>query len=306
MIASLAYAILRFKLNIEYSGATWKQLFDLAAPIPFGYRILVPILSKPLVYCGATIQQAYQFWETIFCFLLILSMYCALRIYTSKRRAASFALFFLFVLPLAFLLRFEYPIYYPHDTPAMAAIAIGSYLVLSKRWTLLWLLMIIATLNRESSIIIIGLFVVSHFRNMSRYHYRALAAVVVAYGTTRCAVYLITINNPKPYGGSMAFHMLDGSWRIINNLSWLTGNGLTLLSTMAFLPVAPVILRQYIPQEMRHWHLIAFAYLSMLAFIGNLYEPRIFGEILVVLFIPSVLGLLTYLDTDNQPHHQRP
>ncbi len=304
MIASLAYAILRFKLNIEYSGATWKQLFDLAAPIPFGYRILVPILSKPLVYCGATIQQAYQFWETIFCFLLILSMYCALRIYTSKRRAASFALFFLFVLPLAFLLRFEYPIYYPHDTPAMAAIAIGSYLVLSKRWTLLWLLMIIATLNRESSIIIIGLFVVSHFRNMSRYHYRALAAVVVAYGTTRCAVYLITLNNPKPYGGSMAFHMLDGSWRIINNLSWLTGNGLTLLSTMAFLPVAPVILRQYIPQEMRHWHLIAFAYLSMLAFIGNLYEPRIFGEILVVLFIPSVLGLLTYLDSDNQPHHQ--
>ncbi len=175
----------------------------------------------------------------------------------------------------------------------------GGYLVLSKRWTPLLLLMIIATLNRESSIIIIGLFVVSHFRNMSGYHYKVLAALVVAYVATRFAVHLITINNPKPYGGSMAFQMLDGSWRIINNLSWLTGNGLTFLSTMAFLPLAPVILRHYIPQEMRHWHLIAFAYLIMLAFIGNLYEPRIFGEILVVLFIPSVLGLLTYLDNDD-------
>lgn len=304
LLVSISYTCLRFTLNIEYGGATWKMLYELVAPVPFGNRILVPLLSRPLVAVDFDIKIAFMFWEVAFSILLIYSLFRVFRLYLDDKWSRLFSLLIFLFLPLAFLLKFKWPIFYPYDTAAMAFIILSMYLVLKERWMLLVILVAIATLNRESSILVPLIFAAMYADKMAtKRFFHILILLSSAYIAVRIGLMEITRSNPHPYGGQMAFVAGD-HLRINTNLYWFIRNPVNpfiFLGSIGFTPLFVVLLRKSIPQHIMNLALVCGVYIFMLAFIGNLYESRIFGEVLVIAYVMICLGTYSYLNETVLP-----
>jgi hypothetical protein len=297
IIIAICYTTLRFYLNIEYNGATWEQIYNLTAPIPFGYRILIPVISRPIVQFGFTIKEAYMFWEVIFTILLIYGLYNTFILHVSDRWSKTLTICFVYILPLLFLLKLQWPVYYPSDTPSMALVTWGIFLILKEQWVALAFILALATLNRESSILIPMIFVVIYIDKLPIRKIISIFLLMCSlYFLVRWGVVLLTRNNPAPYGGPMAF-VIGNNWRVDNNISWLykIQNVFILISTLGGIPIFYYMLRKYIPRHLRRTHVVVIVYFAMLLFIGNIYEPRIFGEISVILYISLALAIPAYL-----------
>jgi hypothetical protein len=304
LLVSWCYAALRFHLNGEYSGATWEQLYQLTAPIPFGSRLLVPILSRPIVLLGFSIRDAYFFWEMAASFALAVGLRRVFQLHVGQKCSMVVSLTFFLVLPLIFLLRFRWSVYYPYDTAAMALVTWGILATLRGMWGPLIVLVLVATLNRESSILLIMLFAAIYADRLKLTRFIAvLAMLVVAYLAGRWLTHMITADNPMPYQGQLPL-LLDDDWRFRSNVIWMLnlGNIPLLLSTLAGLPVLVLALKRHVPPHMRRFGIVALTYFSMLLFVGNLYEPRIFGEIVVILYIVGALATLRWIAAGDGKH----
>lgn len=301
-LLSLSYAFLRFEVNREYSGATWQQLYELAAPIPFGLRMLVPLLSRPLVEgVGLTITQAYFVWEFIFTFGLILTLRTIFRRPLASQWAEIFSLSFIYLLPMGFLLHLMWPVFYPCDTAAIFFIAFGIHTILADKWRWLPALVFVATLNRESAILIPLVFCAFHAERITSRRVMAQSfLMILAFAVARWITLQVAAGNPQPYDGSFAL-ILGDNWRINQNILWAFNpkNLFVLLGTMSFLPLFWHGLKDYMAPHDRRMGLVAGTYFAGLLFVGNLWEPRIFGEIIIILYIPLVLGLHNYLNSQN-------
>ena len=62
-LVAAIWAWLRISLNREYGPASWQTLIELRAPLPFGHRVLVPALLRPLVDAGVSIPWAFGLSE---------------------------------------------------------------------------------------------------------------------------------------------------------------------------------------------------------------------------------------------------
>jgi len=301
VLISISYTCLRFTMNVEFNWATWKMLYDLTAAIPYGNRILVPLLSRPLVALGSDIRGAYMFWETAFGILLVYGLYNVFRLYMDEKWSRIFSLLFFLFLPMAFLLQFKYHILYPNDTPAMAFTVLALFLALKERWKLLVLLVAVATLNRESSVLIPLIFAAMYADKMGTKRFLLiLASLSVAYIIVRLGIMELTRDNPHPYGGEMAFTYANkNSWRVNSNIAGLINNPMKpfiLLATVDFTPFFIIMLRKRIPEHIMNLALVCGVYVFMLFFIGNIFEPRILGEVLAIAYVMVCLGTFSYLN----------
>lgn len=301
LLVAVAYTLLRFELNIEYEKANLGSFYSLNAPIPFGYRVLIPLLTRPLVWTGLTVREAFFFWEFCTVTLLVLVLYQLFRESLGRKGSEVLALGFLWFLPSAFLLQFRWPLFYPYDTPAMLMTTAGLWLMIQQKWAALIPLLFLATLNRESSLLLVLLYGVLFPDKLSIRTYLVIGlSLCGVYVLTRAGVGILTLDNPRPYGSSMAFLYRD-EWRSFNNLRWISDfrNIPILLATLGFLPVLVVCLKKHIPHDLFRVHLVALAYFGMLIFVGNLYEPRVFGELLVLGYVLFGLGLAGFLSGEK-------
>lgn len=288
-----SYATLRLEMNREF--IPWKDLLELTAPLPFGHRVLVPILALPLYrVTGWSPKTVFTMFE----FLSALGLWAAciyvLGQWMPTTRARAFATLFLLLLPFSFLLQHRWPIFYPFDTPAMAFTALGLGLISRSRWRLALAIAALAAFNRESAVLLpfCAVFLHSH-RELRRVAAWALA-MSVAILASRKAISLALPNNA---GDAIWLHV-DGRLRLVNNLDWLAtpNHWLLLPSYFAFLPLAWPCLWSDIPSPLRRLTWVMGGYFLCLLVTANIYEPRVFGEILILLFVPLAVSISLKLD----------
>ena len=294
-VAATCYAALRFTFNPPFDATFFQKIYDFIAPVPFGKRVLIAWLARPLVAGGLSISGAYQFWEACSAFALLLGLYRLFGQMVEKPWARLLSVGFVFVLPPIFLLRTPFPYLFPWDTPAMAFIAWALHFLLQGAWGRALVLTLFAAANRESALLIPLLF-------GALYVDRLPLPKLVGIGLGLAAAYLavaglvsLTLADNLPYYSASPFASFHkhGQWRIFINLDWLTANwrnGWVLLASMGGLPLAFLVLVRQIPPPLRRFALIAFFYFAQLVFIGNLDEARIYGEIAVILYVPVALG----------------
>ena len=294
-LISLCYAALRFTFNPPFDETFFRKIYDFVAPIPFGKRVLIAGLSRPLVAAGLSISGAFQVWEAISTFCLLLGLYRLFALQVERPWAKILSAGFAFVLPPTFLLRTPFPYLFPWDTPAMAFIAWGVYFLLRGAWGRAILLMLFATANRESAILIPLLFGALYVDRLPLGKLIGIAlGFAAAYAAVSWLVSLTLADNLFYYSNSPfgSFHK-HYQWRIFINLDWLNSHGrnyLVLLGTLGGLPVAFLAFFRQIPPPLHRFALVAFLYFAQLVFVGNLDESRIFGEIVAILYIPVALG----------------
>ena len=299
-LIALCYTALRYTFNPEFDDTFYQKIYDFIAPAPFGKRILIALLAHPLVNCGFSVARAFQFWEVVSAFCLFAGLYRVFSLQVEKSWAKVMGAGFALILPPVFLLRNTFPYRFPWDTPAMAVLAWGAFFLLRGQWGRACVLMIFATLNRESAILIPLLFGVMYFDRLPLRKLLLVGTALVAiYAAVSWAVSLTLGDNLSYYGpNSLASLHKYGKWRLFINLAWLNysiRNYLVLLATLGGLPLVFLAFLRWIPAHLRGFGLVALFYFELLACVGNLYESRIFGEIATLLYIPAALGGGRYL-----------
>ena len=159
---------------------------------------------------------------------------------------------------------------------------------------------LIGGMPRESAILIPLLFGVMYFDRLPLRKLLLVGTALVAiYAAVSWAVSLTLGDNLSYYGpNSLASLHKYGKWRLFINLAWLNysiRNYLVLLATLGGLPLVFLAFLRWIPAHLRGFGLVALFYFELLACVGNLYESRIFGEIVTLLYIPAALGGCRYL-----------
>lgn len=293
LVFAVTYAVLRFTYNVE-GNSDLRALVEFRGAIPFALRILVPALARPFVDLGLPVYPVFFAFEAAFSFGLIVSLWALVRRLCENDEWARFAsLAFPLLLAHTFLLNSIRPILNPYDTPAMLAIVLAIYVCLYAHWLWLVPLMLVATLNRESAILIAAIYAVLSAGDAGRRAYwMRLAALLGAYVLARAFVGHVASDNPRPYGSAVSFFVL-GQWRFNMNIAFLLKDGgfFVFLGSLGLLPVAWLGLRDAIPAPLRRLAAVAIAYLGLLFFVGNYYEPRIFGEIVALIYVPVVVAM---------------
>jgi hypothetical protein len=287
---SSTYAVLRLLLNREYKHARWEDLVAFRAPLPFGHRVLMPALVHPLGHLGVPLRVALGLLELVALVALILVLRRLFRRFLDERRALLLAVGFFFLLPFVFLFRYKWPIFYPWDTPAMLATVLGLLFALERRFALGVLLTAVAAANRESALLIpLVTAAVLAGRERTRRLVLVCLAMLAAYVLVKTGVALALPDNP----GKALHFTVDGRYRVFRNLEWLAApdHMLRMLANLAFLPLLWPLLARLAPADLRRLLLVIWPCLLGLLVVANAYEPRAFGELVVLGWVPVAVGL---------------
>lgn len=294
LVAAGAYAALRFAMNREFEGATWNDLLAMRAPLPYGHRILVPWLSRPLVKAGLSVRDAFTVFEWLATMGLVIAVQRAVRSFVPARASVVIAAGVLLVLPLPYLLQHRWAIFYPWDTPGMLVIALGVYLAAHDRpkWALL--LTALGALNRETAIVVPAVFAVMRWADATNRR-RTLAwcgLMVVAFVVVREGIAFALPNNP----GESVRWVLDGKWRVLSNLGWLSDirHAFGFLGGLALLPLLWALVWRHVPATLRRLHVLVLALLGGLLLVANAYEPRAFGAVIILSYLAAAVGTWHY------------
>ena len=102
---------------------------------------------------------------------------------------------------------------------------------------------------------------------------------------------------PESRGPALHFYLGKDTPRWLHNLEWL-GDPLHLLwlpTYFAFLPLLWLLLGPQIARPHRGLGLVALAYFTGLMLVANIYEPRVYGELMVLLYVPAGVALCRWL-----------
>jgi hypothetical protein len=257
VVAALCYAALRFTFNPPFDATFFQKIYDFIAPVPFGKRVLIAWLARPLVAGGLSISGAYQFWEACSAFALLLGLYRLFGQMVEKPWARLLSVGFVFVCRrfscCARRFRTCSPGTRGHGVPRVAL-----HFLLQGAWGRALVLTLFAAANRESALLIPLLF-------GALYVDRLPLPKLVGIGLGLAAAYLavaglvsLTLADNLPYYSASPFASFHkhGQWRIFINLDWLTANwrnGWVLLASMGGLPLAFLALVRQIPPPLRRF-----------------------------------------------------
>lgn len=291
-LLSVVYVALRFSLNREYAGARWNDLSALRAPAPFGRRVLVPLITRPLVLEGMSVRRAFAGAEFVATFALGTGLRAALARLVRADWADVGALLLVALLAPLFLVQLRWPVFYPYDTPALAFAAWTLAWVLDPRPRLLPVLALafFATLNRESYLLVAAgtLFISSAGMPARRLLVLTLGLGFACLGA-RCLAFTLTEGIARPYGGELAW-AYAGRPRFVHNLQWLAlpANFAVMATTIGLAPGAYFALYRGLPERLRRVGTVALALFAASFAVGNVYEPRAFGEAALFFYVPAL------------------
>lgn len=281
----------RTRMGEEYGPANWERLVELRAPLPFGHRVLVPWLTRPVLDMGVSIRDAFTGWEAVATFALVLGTAWAVRPYMSRRWAMLGGVALLLMLPLPFLVRHRWPIFYPWDTPGMAFVVWGVGALLRGRMRTALAIVAVGALNREGVLLLAPAALLLWPRSVPEAR-RALAWAVLLFAThwaVRQGIALALPDNPGP-----PIHFtIDERYRLFTNFEWLADpwHAIRFLASLSFLPLVWVVLWLDIPHPLRRLHVLAMVMLCALLVVANAYEPRAFGEWIVLSWVVLFVGV---------------
>lgn len=290
-LLSLYFTDMHFMFCEEAKRASLSSLLAGSADLPTQYRALVPWLVSSLVPLKLPFLESPVRLFKVIEFLSTFFLFIAFRYYISlfiKSRLLSS----LFSLVLFVLLPYQYifyswslgAIYYPFDIPSVLFFTLGLSLLYKKNWYLYYPVFIIATFNRETTVFLTLIYLVTAFEKNK-------IAPVLLHCTAQAVIWLsvkmwlafLYGNNPGP-GYFVNFFYV--------NLAVAANpvNIARIASSFGFVWVAVVFYFKLITDEFVKRSLAVVVPFFMGMFIaGNITELRIYGEMLPVVLSAFLL-----------------
>ncbi len=288
-LVAVGWAVLRLAMNRQYGQASWETIVQLRAPLPFGHRVLVPMLVRPFVDAGVPIAWAFTVSEWLATFVLLLLVRRMLLRDLPERAARLGAFGVLGVLAFALLLAHRWPIFYPWDAWAMVAIVGAVDAIRRERLGLATAIVVVGAYNRESVALVPLLGIALRLEHVPLRPTIAWAVLTgFAYAAARWSIGLVVPEAP----GAPLHVWLGDELRLLHNLRWLADlrNQAQWWSSLAFMPLAWLAVRRFVPRDLQRTHTVAIVGLAGLLVVANAYEPRVYAELLVLAWCAVWIG----------------
>lgn len=302
----LSYAFMHVKLTAVYIDASLDKMISFSARLPFGQRLLLPGLAHSIVsVIPLNIAEVFFLLELFFLILFYHANYRLLHLYFDERSSQLLSWVFLLLLPLVAIVNYrltwngEANFFYPCDSASLFFMTMGLYLCLRQQWYWFYLLIGIATFNRESAVLLVALVPFIYWPSLNNKR-QVLFISTLIYLLSRLLVICCTQHFPGTY--MEWFFRLSPFTLFTANYVWFVERGglLLIIYCLAALPLIGFSLYDYIPPEFRRLRYLAFAYFLGLMLVGVAMESRIYHEIMVLLYLPTCLALKNWLD--NKPY----
>jgi len=306
----MSYAYLHMRLTGMYFRVPLDSFLQLTTPLPFAQRVLVPAIVHFLSpWLNLPVDDLFFLLELVFTALLFVAMLQLLQLEFDDKSAQILTWLFFLLMPLISVVNYNYTrhnglcaFYYPYDTSTLFFMTVGYRYCLEARWWPFTLWLVFATVNRETSILLILLIPALHGAPVLRQS--VVAWSLLAYAATRCALYGLL----HAQQGQWACYLDQSSATLfLSNLHWLfvEDNALLFLYCLACLPLFWFVFLDYIPVRYRAVRYVVLVHVLCLLMMGHFKESRIFGESVVLLYLPVCLGVSRWLQGEEptcQPH----
>jgi len=305
-----------------WEKASFVRLFNGTAATPMQYRVLIPWLAKilvpliqhiPYVSNVNRLQFLFEFPSTL---LLLISFYALVRFlllsYCKNLSAdtrflvASCSVYLLMlVLPFHFLAQKTHLFYYPSDIPSVLFFVLGMWTIHAKRWSAYYPIFILATLNRETSCFLTIYYSLFAFRNESlRRIICHVSLQTTIWVLIKLVLYYLYAGNTDP-----DYANIGGLFKmtLFQNLTHGWAKTIVLLpSVYGFLWIPLLLFSSYIsPTRFRRAMLVILIFHILMLIPGEVYELRIYAEMIPVVIVGLVVGVCNYL-SNNALHHYAP
>lgn len=291
----LGYAFLHTYFTGVYTDTPLDKLLNFSVCLPFAQRLLIPLLLHPFALLPIEINQLFFLAEWIFIYLFYIALFHLLRLEFHIKEARLLSWLFILLLPLVTVINYRFTddglatFYYPADTPALLFMTLGFLWCLQAKWLYFIPWVFLATFNRESSILLVLLIPSLHWHNLNKV-IKPLLLSLLAYAFAR----IIILNSLEVPGQLWEFFLPETQkTRFSINLMWLFKDLNLLLLAFGFagLPLLWFTLYDYIPPIYRPVRYLALFYFIGLLLVGNFEESRIFGEIIILLYLPVCVAI---------------
>lgn len=299
IIFSYYFMHIRFVLNYQYARASLLAIFNGSAAVPFQYRILIPwfvrMLENTKLSFGDTPLRLFRLIEFLSIFSLAVTFRYYLSLFFKNQTISTFVSLTLFyVLPFNFLLLPT--IWYPWDMPAILLFTLGLILLYKKKWTIYYLLFIVATLNKETTCFLTLIYL---FTAIGKDKPKTIALhcffQLIIWCTIKYFLYQLYFNNP---GAGIFEGQLSKNINFFKNIK----NYPFFFSNMGFLWIPTFFYFRLIEARfVKRSLLVIFPFFLVMMLAGNIIELRAYGELIPVVLVAFLLIIKELLKRKTLP-----
>lgn len=277
---------------VQLPFANLDALLAFRAPRPFVYRWLSPFLLWAATRAGVEPGTATAALEWSSFFLLYYLFRAYLGMFMERVRAAYAAFSIYFVIPFVFILPQPYTVWFPWDIPSVCFFTALLYLWTKREWRLWYPVFLLATLNRETTLFLLPLGLLS----LRRERYAAalgrhVVATILLWVAAKGVLAYAFRDAEGPLWLEWNHHAQSIThWQ--ENLTRFTEPGLWpyLCSALGFLWLLAWHLRKSTPAgPLRDALAIVPVYLVGVLLFGNVVEHRVYGDLIPVVLAPLLV-----------------
>lgn len=299
LFASYYFCRLRFLQAEEFPSLDFLiQISSHSGPTPWQYRILIPFiadflhqLNLPLL---SSFERIYKALEAASIFLLILAFRYYITLFIKDRALNSlFSFLILFILPFHFFFPRPYYPNYWYDTPSILFFTLGLIAMYKRKWMIYYFIFIIATFNRETTCFLTVIYLLTSLGREKwgkiTYHF---GAQTILWFMIKGFLLKLYMNNPGASGFEwytvpvyfpikdvpLVSHLYDNVYFFMN-----IGSYPTFFSNIGFIWIPVLFYHHLIKVEfIKKSLLVVFPFFGGMMLVANIYELRIFEELIPV------------------------
>lgn len=290
-LLSLYFTDMHFMFCEEAKRASLSSLLAGTADLPTQYRALVPWLVSSLVPLKLPFLESpvrlFKVIEFLSTFFLFIAFRYYISLFIKSRLLPS-----LFSLTLFVLLPYQYifyswslgAIYYPFDIPSVLFFTLGLSLLYKKNWFLYYPVFIIATFNRETTVFLILIYLVTAFEKnkIAPVLLHCTAQAVIWLSVKVCLAFLYA-NNPGPgYFVNFFYVNLAVAANPVNIVRIASSFGFVWVAVGAYFKL---ITNEFVKRSLA----VVVPFFIGMFIVGNITELRIYGEMLPVVLSAFLL-----------------
>lgn len=292
---------MHLKLTGQYTAATLDKLVQFNAPLPYGQRLLVPAIAHFFsLFLPLETYQIFFLLELLINSALFLVLVKLLMEEFKPKQAQLLSWLFILLLPLITVVNYRFNMnggaafFYPYDSASLLFLTAGFWLCLRSQWLYYVILLMVATLNRETSLLLVLMIPALHWQNL-RAVIKPMFAAALAYLLVRLCVYLLVHHQAGEFFELYFRYPYYTHYEV--NLIWLWQEEHIFLFLFCFagLPLFWFIFFDFIPLQYRPLRYPMLFYFLCLLFFGQLMESRLYMEIAALLYLPVCVAIKNWL-----------
>lgn len=287
------FSLVHQTANQIHPPAALEKLCDFSGETPYQNRVLVPTFVRGLEASGIAAKlgldaMACARWIEFGC---VIGLYYALRallarFLPSRQRATFWAFAGLGLLPILYVLPRSWPYWYPWDVPAVLFTTLGLLWIREERWSAYYWMFPFATLNRETTSLLVLAFAFTQFGKLKWSSYAQHLVVQVAiWACIKRLLWFTFLHNPGI--GEYYAKALEDNWAGLHEPTMWE----TLAWAIAFLLLPLAILAPRAREPfVRRAALLVPLFFAVSFVLAQFDELRIYGELIPFVVLGVACG----------------